>query len=157
MVLSCGAPGSRAAPRSHHGPAARFRFGDLEGQVQAAENYRGRVSVLLFATTYDVASQAQARRLNEFLRGASPRINALLVMLEPPKNADLVRAFRAFLDLRYPVVLADGMTLKDSSDFGEVTSVPFWVVLRQDGSVSSAFAGALSAEQLAAAVDAASR
>lgn len=130
----------------------RFALGSVDGEVFTEREFAGRVSILLFATSYDVASQALARHLLDLYRLRAPRLNAALVMLEPPKNVEICRSFRDVLELPYPVLMADAQTLRGTGPFGSLASVPAWVILRRDGSVSHAIVGALSRKQLEQAI-----
>ena len=73
----------------------------------SSEELRGRATVLLFVTTFDLASQAEAKHLEDLYRTHKPRINAVAVVMEAPKYAPLARSFAEVLGLSYPVALAD--------------------------------------------------
>jgi hypothetical protein len=125
------------APPPKSAPAAsaviRFSYGTTQGgELGNAQTY-GRSTVLLFATTFDLASQVQAERLNELLHHYRPRVNVGAVMLEPPKNALLADTFRTSLHLDYPVALADEETRRGEGPFGRTDRVPTVVVLDASG------------------------
>ena len=110
-----------------------FAFGVLDGTVFTSENTRGRLTVLLFATSYDLPSQIAARRLDEVLRQHQPRFNAACVVLEAADNAVLVQTFRDSLRLSYPVAIADVVELRASRAFSQIDRVPTAVVLDRRG------------------------
>ena len=116
-----------------HGQVQRFAFGTTEGEEINAENTRGRVTVLLFVTTFDLASQVAAKRLDQVLHAHRPRINAGAVVMEAAKYAPLADVFRSSLELSYPVAIADLLTVQQSSTLGEITSVPTALVLDAQG------------------------
>jgi len=87
----------------------------------------------VLVTTFDLASQVAAKRLNQVLHAHRPRINAAAVVLEAAKYAPLADAFRSVLELTYPVALADMDTVQRDSTFGEVASVPTLLVLDAEG------------------------
>jgi hypothetical protein len=87
----------------------------------------------LFATTFDLASQVLARRLNSVLRSHVPRANAGVVIVEPPKYAVFAEAFRTNLGLAYPVAMADAATISGDGPFGKLEGVPLTVVLDAEG------------------------
>ena len=116
-----------------HGQVQRYVFGTTDGEELSAQSMHGRVTVLVFVTTFDLASQLAAKRLNEVLHTHRPRINAGAVVLEAAKYAPLAEVFRSSLDLSYPVAIADLSTLEQNSTLGEVRSVPTVVVLDAEG------------------------
>ena len=122
-----------ADPVEAEGRVLQFAFGTTEGEELSSANTRGRVTVLVFVTTFDLASQVVAKRLNQVARAHHPRINAGAVVLEPPNHAPLAEAFRSALELSYPVALADLPALEQSSGLGEVRSVPTVLVLNGEG------------------------
>jgi hypothetical protein len=115
------------------GQVQRYVFGTTDGEELSAQSMHGRVTVLVFVTTFDLASQLAAKRLNEVLHTHRPRINAGAVVLEAAKYAPLADVFRSSLDLSYPVAIADLSTLEQNSTLGEVRSVPTVVVLDAEG------------------------
>jgi len=142
------APGPRSQP-------VRFAFGTTEGELFDSSSTRGRSTAILFVTTFDLASQAQARLLNEVLREHTPRANGGAVVLEPPKHRVLAEAFRTSLNLRYPVALANPDTLNGSGPFGRLEGVPTLVVLDREGRPVFRSTGAVSKKVMDAALGAA--
>ncbi len=139
MVLSAVGCGS-AERRRPETPVARasgepieFAFGRPDGGLFDSASTRGRVTVVLFVTTFDLASQVQAKQLNQTLRRYRPRINAGAVVLEAPKYAVFADAFGDSLGLIYPIALADTPTREGRGPFGEIEGVPTVVVLSRDG------------------------
>ncbi|MEO7036352.1 MAG: TlpA family protein disulfide reductase [Polyangiaceae bacterium] len=115
------------------GQVQRFAFGTTEGEEINTENTRGRVTVLLFVTTFDLASQVAAKRLDQVLHAHRPRINAGAVVMEAAKYAPLADVFRSSLELSYPVAIADLPSVQQSSTLGEILSVPTALVLDAQG------------------------
>ncbi len=111
----------------------RFEFVTLDGQPFSTETVAGRVTVIAFITTYDMASQAQARFLSGLARRHVPRINAAALVLEPPENRPLVEAFVAALKLPYPVAFADPATIAGKGPFAGLHHVPSVIILDRSG------------------------
>jgi len=130
------------------GQVQRYELGTTDGEELSAQSMHGRVTVLVFVTTFDLASQVAAKRLNQVLHSHRPRINAGAVVLEAAKYAPLAQVFRSALDLSYPVAIADLSTLQQSSTFGEVRSVPTVLVLDRDGREVLRKSGAFSVDEL---------
>ena len=130
------------------GQVQRYVFGTTEGEEVSAEGMRGRVTALVFVTTFDLASQLAAKQLNQALHTHTPRINAAAVVLEAAKYAPLADVFRTSLQLSYPVAIADIPTLLRSSTLGEVRSVPTLIVFDAQGREVLRQYGAFSNEEL---------
>jgi hypothetical protein len=122
-----------AEPAEPEGRVQQFDFGTTDGEELSSATTRGRVTVLVFVTTFDLASQVVAKRLNQVARTHRPRINAGAVVLEAPNYAPLASVFRSTLELSYPVALADLPALEQNSGLGEVRSVPTVLVLNGEG------------------------
>ena len=135
LVSACQRVGNEPAaePAEPEGRVQQFDFGTTDGEELSSATTRGRVTVLVFVTTFDLASQLVARRLNQVARAHHPRINAGAVVLEAPNSAPLADVFRSALELSYPVALADLPALEQSSGLGEVRSVPTVLVLNGEG------------------------
>lgn len=157
LVLSGCAGGTNAGVGSSrsHGDVVEFAFGDIDGGVVSSMTTRGRVTVLLFVTTFDVSSQAQARRLEDLYRTHVPRLNATAVVLEAPRYVDLARTFRDVLDLHYPVTMVDQHAQSEHPILAKVKMVPTWLILDAAGRLSFVTTGALSPTQLDEAVQSA--
>ncbi|HEY3667527.1 MAG TPA: TlpA family protein disulfide reductase [Polyangiaceae bacterium] len=137
LLAACQRVAEPTAPSAElsasRGQVQRFELGTTDGQELSSETTRGRVTVLVMVTTFDLASQVAAKRVNQVLHAHRPRINAGAVVLEAAKYAPLADAFRSVLELSYPVALADLDTLQRDSTFGEVMSVPTLLVLDASG------------------------
>jgi hypothetical protein len=112
------------------GSSLHFRYDLADGKgTLGAEALRGRPSVIVFVTTYDLASQAQVRFLAGIALRHGPRIHAAAIVLEPSENRPLVLAFRDALKLDYPVAMGDASLIAGEGPFGDVHAVPSIVVL----------------------------
>jgi hypothetical protein len=128
---SASEPEAASAPVS--GRPIHFVYGTTEGTELSSATTRGRATVMLFVTTYDLASQVQAKQVESIVRSFTPRINAGAVVLETADYAMLADAFRTSLKLSYPVAMADAHTLGGHGPFGTVKRVPTAVVLDRSG------------------------
>lgn len=120
-------------PPQPTGAPVEFAFGTTDGAELSSETTRGRATAILFVTTYDIASQVVAERLEDVIRSHVPRANAGAVVLEAPKYVQLAVAYRSTLALSYPVAMADSFTLTGGGPFGSITQVPTLVVLDRSG------------------------
>jgi hypothetical protein len=129
-----------------------FAFTSLDGKPVTDEGYEGRMTVIGFVATYDIGSQAQARFINEVVAKHVPRINALLLVLEPPQHRPMVEAFASSLDLRYDVVHADAKTTAGKGPFPGLHHVPSVVLLDRKGREVWRNLGLITAEKLDEAI-----
>jgi hypothetical protein len=154
------ASGCAAAPSTAHSPAEhtriprRFDFVAIDGSRLSSQNTAGRITVLVFITTYDLGSQVVVRELSTVVHRRTPRVNAGVVVLEPPKNAPLVEAYAQSLDIPFPIALADQATLEGRGAFGAVGVVPTTVVLDADGNEVWRRQGSMTHTEISQALDA---
>ncbi|HTN86460.1 MAG TPA: TlpA disulfide reductase family protein [Sorangium sp.] len=141
-----GPPAAAASPA--RGPALTFSYETLDGRELSTASLAGRLSVIGFVATYDVASQAEARFLAGLFRDHTPRINAALLVLEASENRPLVEAFVAALKLPYPVALADAPTIAGEGPFAGLHHVPSVVILDADGREAFRHVGLITQEAL---------
>jgi len=153
VVLACAAcasdpAGDAIAPRAAHRRQIAFAFGTPDGTIFGSETTRGRVTAVLFVTTFDLSSQVMARRLDDVIRRFRPRANAGAVVLEAPDHATLAEVFRDTLGLSYPVGLALSPGVQEGGPFGRIDRVPSLFVLDRDGRLTFEAAGVLTAAEV---------
>lgn len=141
-----GAPA--AAAQADFGEPVQFTFGTIEGQELSSDTTRGRTTLLLFVTTYDLPSQAEALLLKDVIARHRPRANAAIVMLEPPRSAPLAQVWRDSLKLDLPVAMASPALLAGESQLGRIAGVPTLVVLDRRGRLRGRYEGALTRRQI---------
>lgn len=149
-LLGCsgGAPVQQNSPADNSGRRVQYSFLLPTGGHLSSEQFAGRASAILFITTFDLPSQASAKRLDEILRRHRPRANGLAVVLEAPRYAEFVTAFSESLELSYPVAMADSATLAGDGPFGEIRQVPVLVILDYRGREVTRFPGVASERQI---------
>jgi hypothetical protein len=138
-LAACSPSATTEPPPGNHPTGApraatvEFQYLTLDGKPLDTRSVLGRTTVIGFATTYDLPSQAQARFLTGLLHRHKPRLNVALLVLEPPENQPLVEAFVRTLGLTYPVALADSATIAGQGPFAGLHHVPSVVVLDREG------------------------
>lgn len=137
------APG-RTAPSSE--PIA-FLYGTPQGEEFGSATTRGRVTALLFVTTYDFPSQIMAKRLNGVWRRHRPRTNVGAVVLEEPDHAPFADVFRSTLELGYPVAMTTTFGVEQGG-FGTIDRVPTLIVLDRNGREITRRVGNLEEEEI---------
>ena len=138
-----------AAP---NGPPVVFAYETTDGGLLTSAELLGRFTVIAFAATYDLTSQAQLKVLGIVQRDHKPRLNVAALVLEPPENKPIVVAFAKGLDLRFPVALADEGTIAGHGAFEGLRSVPSVVILDREGREVLRHVGPLDVKQLEAAL-----
>lgn len=129
-----------------------FRWPDVRGGELTSADLAGRVSVLVFITSYDVPSQAQVRFLSSLSRDHVPRLNAVVIVLEPPEHEPLIKAYADLLELKFPVVMADASTIRGEGPFAGLHHVPSIAILDREGRERFRHLGLMQQSDLEAAV-----
>jgi hypothetical protein len=122
-------------------------FGTPQGEEFGSATTRGRVTALLFVTTYDLPSQIMAKRLDVVVRRHRPRANAGAVVLEEPDHAPFADVFRSTLELGYPVAMTTELD-GQQGPFGVIDAVPTLVVLDASGREITRRVGNLSEDDI---------
>lgn len=137
LAASCGASGEepKKAPAVtlERRDVPAFSFATLDGQEVSSQSLMGRNTIIAFVATYDLASQAQARFLATLERNHTPRINAAILVLDPPQNLPLAQYFVRTLGIRFPAALVDEDTRAGHGAFPGLHHVPSVVVLDRRG------------------------
>jgi len=120
-------------PVHDRGEAPRLAIIALDGTLITSAELRGRLTVLGVVASFDPASQTQALYLRSLIRHHVPRINVVLLVLEPEANRPMVEAFAQALDAPFPVALVDTETLAGRGPLGDVREVPTLLVLDREG------------------------
>ncbi|MDI1433080.1 TlpA family protein disulfide reductase [Polyangium sorediatum] len=152
--IACSSTPSPDAPTQPlaRGPRVFFSYETLDGGTLSTDTVAGRFSVIAFVATYDDSSHAQARFLSTLVRRHVPRINAGLVVLEPPHHKLLVESFAKVVDPPYPVAMADEATIAGAGPFQGLHHVPSLVILDPQGREVFRNFGLASADALDAAL-----
>lgn len=129
-------------------PERTFSYVTLDRRLVTHLTYRGRMTVIVFAATYDAGSQVQARFVETVFRRHAPRINAMMVVMEAPQNAPLAQAFADSLGLSFDVVMADAATIAGEGPFPGLHHVPSVVLLDRRGREVWRYLGVVEARAL---------
>jgi hypothetical protein len=130
----------------------QFMLGTLDGGELSSDTTRGRTTALLFVTTYDLPSQAQAQLLRDVLSTHKPVANAAIVMMEPPHAAPLAQVWADSISVKLPIAMASPALLSGDSQLGRIVGVPTLLVLDRRGRVIARAEGTVSREAIAQAL-----
>jgi hypothetical protein len=143
-ALACSKPAAETANAHETNSSIRYAFGSIDGRLISSTENQGRVTVLLFGATYDLVTQAVSRRLGDLWHSHSPRTNVALLLLEPPQNVEMVRAYRDMLGLDYPVGLGDSGPEEAGGAFSPIQVIPTWIFLDRRGRAVARVSGDMS-------------
>jgi hypothetical protein len=124
---------SAASDQPEYGDPVLFTLGTIDGSELSSDTTRGRTTVLLFVTTYDLPSQAQAQLLRDVLSTHKPLANAAIVMMEPPHAAALAQVWADSISVKLPIAMASPALLAGESQLGRIVGVPTLLVLDRRG------------------------
>ena len=130
------------------GPPVTFAYETADGGALTSDSVRGRYTVIAFAATYDLTSQAQLKVLAQIQRDHKPRLNVAALVLEPAENKPLVVAFANGLGFAFPIAIADERTLAGHGPFEGLRAVPSVVILDREGREVLRHVGPLDKKQL---------
>jgi hypothetical protein len=139
-------------PPAERGPVIRFQYETVGGAPFTSDSVAGRITVIGFIATYDLASQALARFLASLAHRHAPRINVALLVLEQPENTPLVQAFARALNIQFPVAMADAATIAGEGPFAGLHHVPAVVILDRQGREAFVHRGLLDEAQIDGAI-----
>jgi hypothetical protein len=139
------------------GEPLQFTLGTLDGQELSSDTTRGRTTALLFVTTYDLPSQAEAQLLSDVLASHRPLANAAIVMMEAPRAAELAQVWATSIGVKLPIAMASPSLMSGDSELGRIAGVPTLIVLDRRGRLLEKREGALTREQIADALARADR
>ena len=146
-----------AAPEPSVGEPVQFTFGTIEGREVSSDTTRGRTTALLFVTTYDLPSQAEAQLLRDVLATHRPRANGAIVMMEAPRTAELAQVWADSINVKLPIAMASPSLMSGDSELGRIAGVPTLIVLDRRGRLLQKLEGALTREQIRDALTAADK
>lgn len=124
----------------------------LDGKTVSTATVAGRVTVLLFLTSYDPASTAEAEFLRDLLHTHAPRFNVVGMALEREANRPLIEGFASAARLEYPICIADADTIAGRGTFAGMNSVPSVLILDPQGRPQYRYIGLQKADALEAAI-----
>jgi hypothetical protein len=139
-----------AAAEPDVGAPVQFTFGTISGGELSSDTTRGRTTALLFVTTYDLPSQAEAQLLRDVVAAHKPLANAAIVMMEAPHSAPLAQVWADAIGLKLPIAMASPTLTAGAGDnqLGRIAGVPTLVVLDRQGRLIVKNEGALNREQI---------
>lgn len=125
-IASCSAPPPPetpdVAPRAR-GPERVFSYPSLDDRPVSSEALHGRASIVAFVATNGDASVIRSSTSRGYRSDYKPQVNVVAVFMDPTKNPDntpLVRMYRDFQKMTFPVAMADAETVPGNGPFGAV-------------------------------------
>lgn len=137
-----------SVPEPELGEPLQFTFGTITGGEVSSDTTRGRTTALLFVTTYDLPSQAEAQLLRDVLSSHKPVANAAIVMMEAPQAASLAQVWADSIALKWPIAMASPSLVAGESQLGRINGVPTLIVLDRRGRLVAKSEGALGRDAI---------
>lgn len=141
--------GTSDVPRA---AAPIWTFDSLDARPVSAAAFRGRVTVVAFITTWDLASQAQVDFLAAMAKRDGAKVNYAAVALQRYADRELVEVYQAKLGLPFPVAIAGGADDPSVKPFAPIEAVPTIVVFDTEGRVVFRKTGLAKSDELRAAM-----
>ena len=137
----------RSAPRGQAGaggPAPQFSATDLDGNTISLEQYKGKVLVINYFTTWCPPCKAE---IPDFIAAYREHKEQGLefIGVDVGEEPDDVNDFVEQQHINYPVIAGDKAM---EEKFGHVRSYPTTVVIDRDGNIAEKRIGMLTAEEL---------
>jgi hypothetical protein len=129
-----------------------FEFDSLDERPVNSASTRGAPTVIAFAATWDLMSQAQVDFLVPMAKHDGDSVHYLLVALQEAKDRELVEVYAQKLNVEFPVALADAATIAGGGPFGDVHNVPTVVVLDKQGRLVWLHPGVAKSSEIRAAM-----
>ncbi len=138
-------------------PVAPFVFDSLDARPVARDALRGKPAVLVFVTTWDIASQAQVGFVVRMAERDGDVVTYALVALHERHERELVEAYARTLKVTFPVALGDAESRVGRGPLGDVHQIPTVLVLDAAGRVVKRHIGLTKTDALRASVERAKR
>ena len=152
-LIACGSKKDPGPPIGMSGvsssPIAEFVYDSLDQRAVSSDAARGKVAVLAFITTYDLASQANVNFVIDVAK-RDPNPFYAVVDIEDRAQRELVESYRDQLNIKFPVAMTD----VGHTGFGEVR-VPTVIVLDPKGKVAFRKEGIVKGDEIRRAIDSA--
>ncbi len=144
VILALGAPGcTRKEPEAPVGASDKgepelgrsvsFEFDSLDARPVTSAALRGKVSVLVFVTTWDLLSQAQVGYVVQMAKHDGDQVNYVLVALQDRADRELVEEYGRTLKVTFPVALGDPASRVGQGPLGDVHMIPTVVIVDSEG------------------------
>ena len=148
-------PAPREDERGEREQVRPFAFDSLDERPVSRDTFRGKPAVILFLTTWDLTSQAEATVLGKLAERDGPKVAYAIVALHDRHERELVEAYARSLKVTFPVALGDDESRVGRGPLGDVHMIPTTVVLDADGRLVKKHVGFQRPEVLRASIEAA--
>jgi hypothetical protein len=155
-VVGCG-KGPAVAPIAARDEARPFVFDSLDERPVSSEAFRGKPAVLLFLTTWDVASQAEVGIVSRMAQRDGGEVRYAIVALHEKHERELVENYARALKVTFPVALGDSESRVGRGPLGDVHAIPTVLVLDARGRIVQKHVGITKADVLRPSIEAAKR
>lgn len=153
--VACGGKGPEVAPLASREDARPFVFDSLDERPVSSEAFRGKPAVLVFLTTWDMASQAEVGIVSRMAERDGDKVRYAIVALHEKHERELVENYARALKVTFPVALGDSESRVGRGPLGDVHAIPTVLVLDARGRIVQKHVGITKADVLRPSIEAA--
>lgn len=132
-----------------------YQFDALDERQVSREAFAGKPTVLVFLTTWDIASQAQVGIVLKIAEREGKELNVAIVALHERHERELVEAYVRSVKWPHPVALSDAETRVGRGPLGDVHMIPTVLVIDREGRLVKKHVGVTKAPELRESIEAA--
>lgn len=154
-VLGCGDSKGAEEPRASREEVHPFQFDSLDERPVSRDAFVGKPAVIVFLTTWDLASQAQVTILVKMAEHDGPAVRYAMVALHERHERELVETYARSLKVPFPVALSDAETRIGRGPLGDVHMIPTTLVIDAEGRLVKKHVGVTRPDVLRPSVEAA--
>jgi len=155
LALGCGTATPADEPRASREEVHAFQFDSLDDRPVSREALFGKPAVVVFLTTWDIASQAQVAVLLKMAEKDGPRVRYVMVALHERHERELVETYARTLKWPHPVALSDAETRVGRGPLGDVHLIPTTLVIDAEGRLVKKHVGVTRPDALRPSIEAA--
>lgn len=124
-----------------------LKFNNLDGQYTNLSDYKGKILILNFWTTWCPPCIKEAPQLNQFYKSKGKNVELLAINLtsKESKGLDAVKDFQETYDLKFPIFIDKDSTLENKF---QILTIPTTYIIDPQGTILYNIEGPLNKKDL---------